>query len=94
MLGRSMTTTYAIRIPIETNRGRGETRRIGPTHIVFTTDAPFETGEPLRFSMSLRGTPAAALDAFCSGCVSHVAVEGEQFVVEATIEQTRISVAK
>jgi hypothetical protein len=89
-----MTATYAIRIPIDTNRGRGETRRIGPTRIVFTTAAPFETGDSLRFSMSLRGTTAAALDAFCSGSVNHVAVEGEQFVVEATIDQTRISVAK
>ena len=92
MLGDAM-LTYPIRIPIETNRGRGETRRIGPTRIVFTTLQPFETGDPLRFSMSLRGTSATGLDAFCSGCVHHVTIEGPLFVVEASIEETQISLA-
>jgi len=85
--------TYAIRIPIETNRGRGETRRIGPTRIVFTTVEPFEVGDPLRFSMSLRGTSATGLDAFCSGCVRHVTIDGAVFVVESSIDQTQISLA-
>jgi hypothetical protein len=43
--------------------------------------------------MSLRGTSATGLDAFCSGCVRHVTIDGPLFVVEASIDQTQISLA-
>jgi len=81
--------TYDVVIPIETNRGRGETRRIGPTCVSFATTAYFTAGDALRFAMSLRGQ-SGALDVFCSGSVRAVAPEGELFVVEATIENTQI----
>jgi hypothetical protein len=82
---------YSIAMPIETNRGRAETRHIGPTRVTFMTAACFEPGDALRFSMSLRGTAARALDVFCSGCVDRVLAEGALFVVEASIETTQIS---
>lgn len=81
--------TYDVVIPIETNRGRGETRRIGPTRVRFATTASFTVGDALRFAMSLRGH-GASLDVFCSGSVRAVAADGELFVVEATIENTQI----
>jgi hypothetical protein len=86
--------TYPLTIPIETNRGRGQTRTIGPTRITFATAAPFETGDAIRFALSLRGIGTTPLDVFCSGSVCAVSVEGQLFVVEASIEQTRISLGK
>jgi hypothetical protein len=59
--------------------------------VTFMTAACFEPGDALRFSMSLRGTAARALDVFCSGCVDRVLTEGALFVVEASIETTQIS---
>jgi hypothetical protein len=86
-------TTYPVRLSIDTNHGRAETRMIGPTRVIFCTAELFEPGDPLRFAMSLRGTSATALDVFCSGNVRHVTTEGELFLVDATIEETQISVA-
>ena len=86
--------TYPIAVPIETNRGRGETRRIGPTRVTFATSEPFETGEALRFAMSLRGDGGQTLEVFCSGSVCGVSLDGALFVVEASIEESRITIAK
>ena len=87
-----MHRTYPIAIPIETNRGSGETRAIGPTHITFISGSLFASGEGLRFAVSLRGT-ATPLEVFGSGRVEEVRAEGDVFVVEASIEQTRIAVS-
>jgi hypothetical protein len=86
--------TYAIAVPIETNRGRGETRSIGPTRVTFATDAAFETGDAVRFAMTLPGDAGEKLDVFCAGAVCGVSIDGTLFVVEASIEESRISVAK
>jgi len=83
--------TYPLVIPIDTNRGRGETRRIGPTRVTFSTAAEFEAGDDLRFALSLHGTGTTPLDVFCSGSVRSVAAEGELFVVDAAISETRIA---
>lgn len=85
--------TYPIAVPIETNRGRGETRRVGPRRVTFATSAPFETGDSLRFSMSLPGDGGETLDVFCSGSVCGVSLDGALFVVEAAIEESRITIA-
>lgn len=85
--------TYQIVVPIETNRGRGETRSIGPTRVTFATSAPFETGDSLRFAVSLYGG-GPTLEVFCSGSVCGVSIDGALFVVEASIEESRITVAK
>jgi hypothetical protein len=86
--------TYPIVIPIDTNRGTGRTLRVGPAHISFVTAAHFAPGESLRFSMSLRGIGPMTLQVFCSGRVHAVRVDGDFFVVEASIEQTDITSAK
>lgn len=86
--------TYPIAVPIETNRGRGETRTIGPTRVTFATSASFETGEALRFAMTLPGESGEALDVFCAGAVCGVTFDGAMFVVEASIEESRIEIAK
>ena len=83
--------TYPISIPIDTNRGRGETRAIGPTSVTFSTTALFEVGETLRFSMSLRGTASMHVEVFCDGRVTRVIPDGERFVVEASIDQMRLT---
>jgi hypothetical protein len=88
------TNTYPIVVPIETNRGRGETRNIGPTRVTFATSAPFEIGDAVRFALSLPGEKGELLDVFCAGSVCAVSVDGELFVVEASIEESRISIAK
>lgn len=87
-------TTYPIAVPIETNRGRGETRTIGPTRVTFATDASFETGEVVRFAMTLPGDAGEMLDVFCAGAVCGVTVDGALFIVEASIDESRISIAK
>jgi hypothetical protein len=79
-------------VPIETNRGRGETRSIGPTRVTFATSVPFETGDAVRFAMKLPGDGAEVLDVFCSGAVCAVSVDGALFVVEASIEESQISI--
>jgi hypothetical protein len=86
--------TYPIVVSIETNRGRGETRRIGPSRVTFATSAAFETGDSLRFAMSLRGDGGQTLDVYCSGSVCSVSTDGALFVVEASIEESRITIAK
>ena len=53
----------------------------------------FETGDPLRFGFSLRGTGTAPLHVAGSGSVQAVVSEGTLFVVEATIDSTTISVS-
>jgi len=80
---------YALTVPIETNRGRGETRRIGSTRITFSIRERFEVGEPLRFRFSLEG----GAEVIGWGAVSEVAADGEGFVVDASIDQTQINVA-
>jgi hypothetical protein len=85
---------YPIVVPIETNRGRGETRNIGPERVTFATSAPFETGDTVRFGISLPGEMGEMLDIFCAGSVCTVSIEGELFLVEASIEESQISIAK
>jgi hypothetical protein len=86
--------TYPMAIAIETNRGREETRTIGPARVTFATSALFETGEALRFAISLPGDTGEMLDVFCAGSVCGVTIDGELFVVEASIEESRISIAR
>lgn len=85
--------TYPMAVPIETNRGRGETRSVGLTRVTFATSAAFEVGDPLRFTMSLPGDDGETLDVFCSGSVCGVSLDGALFVVEAAIEESRITLA-
>lgn len=87
-------TIYPVVVPIETNRGRGETRTIGPTRVTFVTSASFETGDAIRFAITLRGNANEMVDVFCAGSVCGVSLDGELFVVEASIEATRIAIAK
>jgi hypothetical protein len=89
----AMQQTYPVVLPIETNHGRGETRRIGPTRLTFATPALFAAGEVLRFAIALRGTDAKSIDLVGSGSVRAVTTDGELFVVEASIDQTRITFA-
>jgi hypothetical protein len=86
--------SYPMAIAIETNRGRGETRSIGPTRVTFATRALFETGDTLRFAVSLPGRAGEMLDVFCAGSVCGVTLDGELFVVEASIEESRITIAR
>lgn len=72
---------YALALPIETNRGRGETRSVGPASVTFAIAASFAPGDALRFSMTLYG-----IEIFCSGSVRAVSVDGALFVVEASID--------
>jgi hypothetical protein len=88
---RPMHRTYPVAVPIDTNRGPGQTRRVGPTSMTFVTAALFETGDPLRFSMSLRGTGASPLYVVGDGSVRSVINEGELFIVDASIDRTRIA---
>jgi len=85
---------YPLVVPIETNRGRGETRAVGPTRITFAIAALFETGDDLRFTLSLQGNGKSPVDVAGSGRVSAVAAEGHLFVVDAAIDQTQITLAK
>lgn len=85
--------TYPIAVAIETSRGRGETRSIGPTRVTFVTSAAFESGDSLRFAMTLPGDSGETLDIFCSGAVCGVSMEGALFVVEAAIDESRITIA-
>jgi hypothetical protein len=87
-----MHRTYPVRVPIETSHGRGETREVGPTRITFATTASFTTGEELRFAISLRGS-RTPVDVVGSGRVEAVKPEGELYVVDASIEQTHITLA-
>jgi len=73
---------YSLALPIETNRGRGETRSIGPASVTFATRASFMPGDAVRFSMTLHG-----IEIFCSGSVHAVFAEGVLFVVEASIDR-------
>ena len=72
---------YLLALPIETNRGRGETRSIGPATVTFVISAPFARGDAVRFSMTLYG-----IEIFCSGTVRSVSFDGALFVVEASID--------
>ncbi|MFL6246752.1 MAG: hypothetical protein ACJ74H_12050 [Thermoanaerobaculia bacterium] len=72
---------YLLALPIETNRGRGETRSIGPASVTFVISASFAQGDAVRFSLSLPD-----VDIFCSGSVRAVSVDGALFVVEASID--------
>ncbi len=90
---RGMQRTYPLALPIETNHGRGETRRIGPTRLTFATSALFARGEMLRFAVALPGDGTRAIDVVGSGLVEAVVPEGDLFVVEASIEETRITFA-
>jgi hypothetical protein len=90
---RRETAAHAVTIPIETDRGWGETRLIGATRVTFATAAAFAAGDPLRFAMTLRGDGPTALDVVCSGSVHAGAAEGELFVVEASIDETEIRLA-
>jgi len=78
---------------IETDRGRGETRRIGPTQVIFVIDALFAAGEPLRFALTLRGTGSAPLLVAGSGSVRAVSHDGAHYLVDAVIDRTYISLA-
>ena len=71
---------YALAVPIETNRGRGETRSIGSASVTFAIAASFAPGDVVRFSMTLND-----VEIFCSGSVRAVSVDGALFVVEASI---------
>jgi hypothetical protein len=93
MLHHDRAVTYPIAVPIETNRGRGETRDIGPTRVTFATSAAFETGDALRFAISLQNDGGETLDVFCTGSVCAVSVEGALFVVEAVLDESRITIA-
>ena len=88
-----MPPTYPLRIPIETNHGRGETRSIGPTRVTFAIAALFDNGEPLRFAIALRGHGNHPIDVVGSGRVESVRVEDALFVVDASIDQTQITFA-
>lgn len=88
-----MQRTYPLAVPIETNHGRGETRRMGPTHLTFATSALFASGETLRFAVALRADGTQVIDVVGSGKVEAVVPEGDLFVVEASIEQTQITFA-
>jgi hypothetical protein len=85
--------TYEVTTAIETDRGRGETRRIGPARIMFVTDVLFATGEPLRFALTLRGTGTAPLTVAGDGSVSAVSRDGARYLVDAAIDRTYISLA-
>jgi hypothetical protein len=85
--------TYPLSVPIETNRGWGKTRTFGSTRLTFATSAQFEIGDALRFALSMPGDGGELLDVFCAGSVRGVSVDGELFVVEASIEESRISIA-
>ena len=85
---------YPLVLPIETNHGRGETRRIGPTRVTFATSSLVAIGDPLRFAIALRGTGSQPIDVVGSGRVEAVATEGVLFLVEASIDQTQITVAR
>jgi hypothetical protein len=84
--------TYPVVVPIDTNRGPGETRRIGSRSITFAIATPFEVGDPLRFRLSLAGDGTAGLDVAGWGSVAAVTVDGDRFVVEASIEPTAIRI--
>ena len=77
---------YALALPIETNRGWGETRSIGPASVTFAIGASFAPGDVVRFSLSLPGHGGEALEIFCSGSVRAVSIDGALFVVEASID--------
>jgi hypothetical protein len=95
MLPRAqLPVTYPMVVPIETNRGRGETRSIGPTRVTFATSVPFGTGEAVRFALKLPGNGVMGFDVFCAGAVCAVSFDGELFVVEASIEESRITIAR
>lgn len=72
---------YPLALPIETNRGLGETRSIGAASVTFAISASFAPGDALRFSMTLY-----AVEIFCSGTVRSVSFDGALFVVEASID--------
>lgn len=73
---------YPLAVTIETNRGRGETRSIGPASVTFAIGASFAPGDPVRFSMTLNG-----VEILCSGSVRAVSIDGALFVVEASIDE-------
>jgi hypothetical protein len=78
---------YPLALPIETNRGRGVTRSIGPASVTFAISASFEPGDAVRFSLSLpAGGGTEPLEIFCSGSVRAVSLDGMSFVVEASID--------
>lgn len=77
---------YPLALPIETNRGRGETRSIGPASVTFATSASFAPGDAVRFSLSLPGGGEEPLEIFCSGTVRSVSAAGALFIVEASID--------
>lgn len=89
-----MHANYPLVLPIQTNHGRGETRSIGPTRVTFATACLVAIGDPLRFAISLRGTGTQPIDVVGSGRVEAVATEGVLFLVEASIDQTQITVAR
>lgn len=84
-------TGHLVAIPIDTDLGAGETRRIGPRDVTFVTRAPFRAGDPLRFAISLPGPDRMTLDFVCSGSVRSVVREGELLLVDASIEETSVS---
>jgi hypothetical protein len=86
--------TYPVTVPIRTNRGNGQTRSIGPTRITFATAALFESGEPLRFAISLRGTGTTPIEVVGFGSVQAVRPDGDLFVVDATVDGTQITLAE
>lgn len=77
---------YPLALPIETNRGRGETRSIGPASVIFAIGARFAPGDAVRFSLSLPRDGGEAVEIFCSGSVRTVSADGALFVVEASID--------
>lgn len=77
---------YPLAIPIETNRGKGETRSIGRASVIFTIAACFAPGDAVSFSLSLPRADGEAVEIFCSGSVLSVSVDGALFVVEASID--------
>ena len=81
---------YPLALPIETNRGRGETRSIGPASVTFVIGASFVRGDAVRFSLSLPDVDGRSgdepLEIFCSGSVRTVSIDGTLFVVEASID--------
>jgi len=78
---------YPLAVTIETNRGRGEIRSIGPASATFVTGASFAPGDPVRFSLSLPDDSGEPLEIVCSGSVRAVSFDGALFVVEASIDE-------
>jgi hypothetical protein len=84
--------TYPVVVPIDTNRGRGETRLIGSTSITFAIAASFAVGDRLRFRLSLGEGASDGVQVTGWGSVAAVTVEGDAFLVEASIEPSAIHI--